>query len=219
MIAVTALGYDAYLTGWKDYIWYYSDWSSMFTLLTVISISYAYFIPTYTSSYDYFISSLFEVTLPLNMVVTLMYWGAYFTPSMLNWSDPDTYARPFLLHVLPLVVMLIEWSLNNIQFNYYYTFLYLIYIYLCYIPLTYIGKDFLGFYAYSFINYNMDSFSAFIWTPIYLGAVFFMHIGFYWATAIPTNFIKAHMGSGNPTLHEEVKVDFSHSFEDILSAF
>ena len=108
------LAYDAYLTGIKEYPWYYSDWGGFLTMGYWILLILQYCASDYDTTYfDFLVGTMFEVVYPVEMVVTLIYWTSYYTPGIIDWSDPKTFFHPFVLHVMPIVSFTIEWFLND----------------------------------------------------------------------------------------------------------
>ena len=115
LITVGILAYCAYFGDFFKYPFYMTSWASAFTMFTHLMISASYFKSTYTSNYDYMISSLFEIALPFNFFVSFIYWGLLFRPSAaFDWSDPENYINTFLVHTIPLLSTLLEWSFNRV---------------------------------------------------------------------------------------------------------
>ena len=151
--------FDASYTGWKPFMWYFSDWCLFLTIITQWGVVLAHFFPKYPPLSNIIIIFLQMVT-PLQLSMTILYWVFFYTKGSLHWSDASTYVHPIFLYLTPCILLLIDLTLNTLSYTIKPLF-FMIMFYLLFIPFTYIGKYYLGYFPYPFITWN--SFSSFVW--------------------------------------------------------
>ena len=111
---VGALAFDAYTTGIRRFPWYYSDWGAFLTMGYWILLVLQYCASDYDTTYfDFFVGTMFEVVYPVEMLITLIFWTTDYKPGTFDWSNPNTFYRPLVLHVMPIIAFTIEWFLNG----------------------------------------------------------------------------------------------------------
>ena len=96
---------------------------------------------------------MFQVVLPLELALTLLYWVFFYTQGSLHWNQTETYVHPMFLYITPSLLLIVEASLNQVMYEY-SNLKWVILIYCCYLPLTYFGKFALGYYPYQFITWT-----------------------------------------------------------------
>lgn len=133
-------------------MWYFSDWCLFLTLLTQWGLVLVHFFPFHPGLSNK-VNFLLQVTTPLEVSMTLLFWLFFYTWGSLHFSDASTYVHPIFLYLTPALFLLIELSLNSVIFIH-KNLIWALVIYLVYVPLTYIGKYFLGYFPYYFITWN-----------------------------------------------------------------
>lgn len=102
--------------GLEGFPWYISDWGALFAIITQLTLASTH-LRDLDTAYDKFAKTLFELAFPLSITINILYWLAYYEAGTLDLGDISTYSYPVLLHLLPMVVLSIEWMLNSIVFN------------------------------------------------------------------------------------------------------
>lgn len=144
--------FDASYTGWKPFLWYYSDWLFLMIMLVQWCLVFVHFFP-FNSKFNRFTLSLFQIVLPMEFGMTLLYWRYFYTIGSIHWNSTETYVHPIFLYIVPALLLLIEWLLNSIMYQY-IKVLHMLVIYIIYVPMTYFGKFALGYYPYYVVTWN-----------------------------------------------------------------
>lgn len=160
--------FDASYTGWKPFIWYFSDWCLLLSLLTQWGLVLVHFFPFHPGLSNK-VNFLLQVTIPLEVSMTLLFWLFFYTWGSIHFSDTSTYVHPIFLYLTPALFLLIELSLNSVIFNI-KNLLWALIIYLVYVPWTYFGKYFLGYFPYSFITWKT------VYSFVWLGGLGLLHV-------------------------------------------
>ena len=142
---------DMSVTGWKPFIWYYADWQLVLTLVTQWCLVIVHFFP-FNAKLNSFVHHMFQIVFPMEVAITLIYW-TFFISRMQQSSQYAAYIHPIFQYILPCLMLITEWVLNAIIFQY-NKIVYVLVVYLLYVPLTYIGQFVLGYYPYPFITWN-----------------------------------------------------------------
>ena len=129
-----------------------SNWQGFVVLAAEFLLLYSHFRPQ-SDDYDNIVKAVFEIALPYSIMVTLLYWFVWYEDGWIVPGDWRTYVGPFGLHAVPIIVMLIDWALNNIIFDYKRGIFRLLYVCTGYIGLNYFSYDIIGDYPYKMINY------------------------------------------------------------------
>ena len=174
--------YDASITGWKPFLWYYADWALFFTLATQWCLFIAHFFP-FNAKFNNAVHTMYQVNLPMEVSITILYWKFFYTHGTMHLNDVNTYAHPVFLYIVPALFLMVEYFLNQIVFDY-KKIINLMVLYVIYLPFTYIGKWFLGYFPYQFITWNTwYSYAVLI-------ALAIMQIIFFFGLAFLSNYFK-----------------------------
>jgi len=90
--------------GISGFPWYVSDWGVFNTIGTMLLLTLSHF-RTYDPYYDSLVKSIFMIVYPMQWMITVLYWSAYYTPGNLVWSDLSTWVYPIFMHVVPLIAI------------------------------------------------------------------------------------------------------------------
>ena len=82
-----------------------------------------------------------ELTFPLSMLTTIMYWTAYYEPGWLDLNDFSTYYDSLFIHGLPLLILAIDWIFNNIIYDYDRGFWRMLWLIISYFPINYFAEN------------------------------------------------------------------------------
>jgi hypothetical protein len=155
----TATGiFDGTYTGWTPYIWYLVDLCLLMTVITQWGLVVVHFFP-FQPGLSCGVNFLLQITLPLQIANTLLYWLFFYTRGSLHWNDTATYVHPLFLYIVPVLLLIIELSLNQVIYNRSYL-LHMSAFYVAYLPMTYIGKFALGYPPYEFLTW--DNFFSYV---------------------------------------------------------
>lgn len=96
---------------------------------------------------------MFQIVFPMSLAITLLYWKFFYSYGSMHLNDINSYVHPVFLYLIPALMLLVEFSLNSIIFEY-KKIVHLLILYVIYLPMTYLGKFSLGYYPYYFITWN-----------------------------------------------------------------
>lgn len=170
-------GKSLYTWGIAGFPWFLSDWGVFTAIGTEFLLLWSHF-RKYDPYYDSLVKAIYEITFPLQFLVTLLYWTAYYTPGLWVPSDFSTWLYPIFMHVVPVVTLTIESLFNSIVFDIQKGALRSLWWILSYIPLSYFSKDIAGYFPYSFIDWASWSSHAWIAAVIVLDQLFFYGVGY-----------------------------------------
>ena len=108
--------------------WYFTLWGAVFTLIFEVGINLMYLSSSYGSLYDEMIGYLFEILMPMEFVITLVYWVFLYHSGSIDLKYPQTLLGTFFLHGGLLISLTIEWMFNSRVFNLVRTLTYFLYI-------------------------------------------------------------------------------------------
>lgn len=144
--------FDATYTGWSPYFWYFIDWCLVLTIVTQWGVVVVHFFP-FHHGLSRAVNFMFQVVLPMTCAITLLYWVFFYQSGSMHADSTSTYVHPVFLYIVPALLLVVEWCLNSIFYQYKYV-LYMLAIYCVYMPMTYIGKFVLGYFPYPFITWD-----------------------------------------------------------------
>jgi len=144
--------FDSSVTGWVPFLWYYADWALFLTITTQWLLVAVHFFP-FNAKLNNFVHSFYQAVLPMCMSITLLYWKFFYTHGSMHFNNVNTYVHPFFLYIVPAFLLLVEYVLDSIIFEYKKLALLMI-LYLVYLPFTWLGKFVLGYWPYPFITWN-----------------------------------------------------------------
>lgn len=139
---------------------------------------------TFELGYDNLVKAIYEIALPLMWTVTILYWGAYYTPGLLNWSNMNTWVYPLYMHVVPVVTLTIEAIFNSVIFDIQKGAWRSLWLITAYLPLSYFSNDIVGYFPYSFVNY--EDYMSYVWLGIVVG----LQQGLFYGIGYLNNYLK-----------------------------
>jgi len=149
----TATGiFDSTYTGWSPFFWYFVDWCLILTLLTQWGMVIVHFFP-FHAGLSKAVNFLFQVTLPMTVAITLMYWVIFYQWGSMHLSTTVSYVHPIFLYIVPATFLTVELCLNSIMYQRKHL-LPMVIVYLAYVPMTYLGSFALGYFPYAFITWD-----------------------------------------------------------------
>jgi hypothetical protein len=129
------------------------------------------------------VNFLFQVTLPMTLAITVMYWVFFYSWGSMHFNTTVTYVHPIFLYIFPAFFLFVELCLNSAIYQRKYL-LPMVGIYAAYVPMTYLGYYALGYFPYSFITW--DSLNSFLYL-LGLGA---LHVACFGVILIANNKFK-----------------------------
>jgi hypothetical protein len=99
------------------------------------------------------VNFLFQVTLPMTVAITLVYWIFFYQAGSMHLNSTVTYVHPIFLYLFPALFLILELCLNSIIYNTKYL-VHMVIIFLAYCPMTFLGKFVLGYFPYYFITWD-----------------------------------------------------------------
>jgi hypothetical protein len=196
-------GASAIKYGIAGYSFWISDWGLTLSIMTMWVLTASHFI-TPSTEYEGFAKALFEVTFPLEMLVTIAYWALYYTPGTWVPNDFSTWFYPIFMHVVPMVSLFIDWLFNSVIYDWVHSQFYSLYIVVAYTPLTYFANWIVGWYPYSFVDYSS-------WmSAVYIVAIWALNMACFYAAAFGTNFMKTGSGISFIKFKEYIPKEFKN---------
>ena len=136
-----------------DYVFYYSNWGNTFTMLCFWLLLYSHK-NLENSDYHDVVITFFELTLTMEYCINPLYWSLLYDSTLLLPGVWSTYRGPFCNHLMPFVLLNIEWLVNGFHFHYYQTRRYLIILTFTYFSANLMGSIVMGEPIYYFVNYS-----------------------------------------------------------------
>jgi hypothetical protein len=162
---------DSIYTGWSPFFWYFIDWCLILTLVTQWGMVIVHFFPFHPGLSNG-VNFLFQVTLPMTVAITIIYWLFFYHAGSMHLNDAVSYVHPIFLYIFPALFLILEWCLNSIIYNEKYM-LHMIIIYVVYCPMTYLGKFVLGYFPYFFITWDtLSSYGTLLGLGLFCAGLF-----------------------------------------------
>ncbi|CDW79447.1 UNKNOWN [Stylonychia lemnae] len=204
-------GYGLYAAGLARMLFWMSNWQTFTAIAAELLLLLSHF-STQNNVYDNIVKAIFEVAFPYSIMVTFLYWFVWYEPGWINLEDWKTLVGPLFLHVVPVGVLLIDWLINDIVFDYKRGALRMLWVCLSYIGLNYFAGDIIGRFPYSMINYQSWS------TAPWLIGVTLLSMTIFYGVAFLTNFMKTGQGVSPSNYLKQIPFEFVSSFQ-ILADF
>ncbi|CDW76551.1 UNKNOWN [Stylonychia lemnae] len=190
-------GQALFKAGLEKFPWYMSYWAAFGAIGVEILLLVSHF-RVQSDIYDNMVKAVFEIAYPYTMLTTILYWGVYYEKGWLVWSDFQTWFDSLFIHVLPVILLTVDWLFNNVIFDYQRGSLRILWLTLSYISLNYLAQDITGYDPYPFVTW--DDWSTLGWISLVAGTNEVLLMG----TAFLTNYMKT--GSGVSPTQNLIKV-------------
>lgn len=117
-------------------------------------LALSHYIPEERAFYHEFAITAFEIAMAMEYVINPLYWTLIYDHSKFDPWVWSTYRGPYINHLLPFILLNIEWMLNGFHFNYPHSWRHVTAITSVYVILNYCGSMYLGKPLYTFVNWQ-----------------------------------------------------------------